>query len=57
MDVQAEVKKELVEMIKLGMKVSAKAIVWVDFHKVEVEKLRANGMKISEIADYAVTIG
>lgn len=51
MTVQEDVRQELTEIKRLGIRVSSKALAYVEAHPEELEDYRGNGMSISEIAD------
>lgn len=51
MNTVEQVKLELAEMKKIGIRVSAKALAYPEAHAEEIEEYRQNGMSISEIAD------
>jgi 3-deoxy-D-manno-octulosonate 8-phosphate phosphatase KdsC-like HAD superfamily phosphatase len=50
-----EVKKELEEMKKVGLRVTKKALEYPETHAAEMQEFRDGGMKIREIADYVIT--
>jgi hypothetical protein len=51
---QENVRLELTELKKLGVKVSKAAFAWVDQNAEEIDDMRDNqGMRISDIADLA----
>lgn len=54
--VAAQVRKELEEMKRIGMRVSRAAIAYPEANAAEMDELRDGGMKISEIADYVALV-
>jgi hypothetical protein len=56
MNVLENVKLELTEMKKLGLRVPAKAIKYVEANPAEIEEYRESGMRISEIADLIIDL-
>lgn len=54
--VAAQVKKDLEEQKKLGVRISAKALAYPETHEKEMQKYYDNGMSIEEIADHVKTL-
>lgn len=56
MSIAAEVKKELEEMARIGMRVTKRAIAYPEANAAEMEEMRNGCMSISEIADYVALV-
>lgn len=56
MNIVEEVKLDLSELKKCGVRVPAKAFKYVDANVAEIEGFRNDGMRISEIANLVIEL-